>query len=166
MSTDTIAPPASAIDRAALRQRLVDARAGIKRLVESIPADAWGRPTANKAWSCGQLASHLCDESGLMTLIERGRNGKGLNIPMFLVNIVNVLRTRRTAGKFTRETLLAAFDAETARLLTQFEATTDAELAISVKVFGERTTVAELFDRVPGHLAEHGPEIEQAIASA
>jgi hypothetical protein len=166
MTNGTSAAAAGAIDRAALRRRLVDARAGIKRLIESVPGDAWSRPTANKAWNCGQLIVHVADSGGLMMLVERARRGKGLNIPMFLVNFVNVRRTRQNARKHTRESLIAGFDAETERLLALLDGTTDEQLAITVTIFGERTTVAALFERAPAHLAEHGPDIERAIVSA
>jgi hypothetical protein len=157
-ATGTAAP-----DRPALRARLEAARAGIRQLIASISEDQWDLKSGNAAWTCGQLATHLADTSGLIMLIERARKGKGFNLPMFLVNTVNIFRTRRNARNVTRDSLLAGFDADTERWLDLFDATSDAELPISVKVFGEQVTVAGLFERLPGHLEEHGPDIRSAI---
>ncbi len=157
---------AAAPDRAAIRSGIETARAATRQLVESIPEGAWRRKSGNSAWTCGQLASHLSLNDGLIRIVEGARKGKNFSPPMFVVNIVNVFMTRRAARKQTRDSLLAGFDAGTERWLAMFDATTNAQLSTSVKVFGDQVTVAGLYGWVSSHLAEHGPDIRAGIGAA
>ncbi len=159
---DALTESPGAADRGALRPRLEATRSSVRDLVASISPEQWHQKSGNRAWTCGQMATHLAVNDSLLGLIDKARKGKGFNPPMFLVNIANVLMTRRAARNATRESLLTGFDAGTSRLLALLDQTTDDELRVSVKVLGEQTTVAGLFDRIPGHLAEHEPDLRAA----
>jgi len=153
---------AAAPDRGALRARLEATRSAVRELVASISDEQWRGKSGNRAWTCGQMATHLALNDNMLGLIEKARKGKGFNPPMFVVNIANVFMTRRSARNVTRESLLAGFDAGTSRLLGLLDQTTDDELRVGVKVLGEQTTVAGLFERLPAHLAEH--EVDLRVA--
>lgn len=166
MTTTTTTAPA-AVDKAAIRGDLERTHGAYRELVGQIPDGKWEATSSNSAFTCGQLAWHIA--SGLdfgAGLIEAARKGKQTNIPSFLMPLglkLNEFRIRRNAKNATRESVLADYDREHARLLGLLDSVTDAELAIVKTNFGTTQSVREMFQVPIDHLGEHAPEIRSVL---
>ena len=123
--------------------------------------------SSNAAFTCGQLAWHLT--SGLdfsAVIIENARKGKSTSVPSFLMPLgykINERRIRSRSKGATRDSVLADYDRDQARLLRLLDDVTEAELAIVKTNYAITQSVGDMF-RVPiEHFAEHAPEIRAAL---
>jgi hypothetical protein len=163
--TDTATTPT--VDKAAIRRDLERTHDAYRELIAQIPDAKWAATSRNPAFTCGQLAWHIA--SGLdfsAGLIEAARKGKQTNVPSFLMplgNRINVLRIRRGGGKATRDSVLADYDRNQARLLRLLDDVADADFAITKTNFAITRTVRQMFEIPVDHLAEHAPEIRSAL---
>jgi hypothetical protein len=158
---------ASAADKATIRARLEQTHNGYRELISQIPDDKWNATSGNQAFTCGQLAWHVA--SGLdfgAGLIEAARKGKQTNVPSFLMPIgykLNEWQIKRKSKSATRESVLADYDRDHARLLSLLDRATDAELDIVKTNYGMTQSVREMFLGPVDHFAEHTPEIRSAL---
>ncbi|HEX5479337.1 MAG TPA: DinB family protein [Dehalococcoidia bacterium] len=154
-------------DKAAIRAELERTHDGYRELVAAIPDAKWHATSGNRAFTVGQLASHLAGSVDFtIGLIEAARKGKQTNVPSFLMPLgykLNEIRIRRGASKATRDSVLAAYDGSQARLLRLLDDVSDAELAIVKTNFGDTQSVREMFKIPVEHLAEHAPDIRAAL---
>jgi hypothetical protein len=170
MSETATEEATAAADRVAIRAEIVGMQGAYRELVGRIGDAQWGLKSGNPAWTCGQLAWHMATGTGFIAgMIEGARKGKALNPPSFLLPViykVSELRVKIASRKATRESVLADFDAGTARLLGVLDSAADAELSVTVTAMGEARTIAAMFSIATGHFAEHAPEIRTAIGGA
>lgn len=164
MPETTTAPAA---DKATLKADLERTHAAYRDLIAEIPDDKWGATSGNSAFTVGQLAWHIA--SGLdfgAGLIENARKGKQTTIPGFLMPLgykINERRIKSRSRAATRDSVLADYDRDNARLLRLLDEVTAAELAIVKTNYAMTQSVAEMF-RVPvTHFEEHAPEIRSAL---
>ena len=112
---------APAADKAAIRSDLEQTHDAYRELIGQIPDDKWGATSGNGAFTCGQLAWHIA--SGLdfsAGIIDAARKGKQTSVPSFLMPIgykLNEFRIRSRSKNATRESVLADYDRDHARLL-------------------------------------------------
>lgn len=163
--TEMAATPA--VDKAAIRGDLERTHDAYRELIGQIPDGKWDATSGNRAFTCGQLAWHIASALDFSAgLIEAARKGKQTNVPSFLMplgNKLNVLRIRRGARKATRDSVLADYERQQARLLRLLEDVTDAEFAIVKTNFAIARSVHDMFNIPVEHLAEHAPEIRSAL---
>ena len=156
-----------AVDKAAIRADLERTRDAYRKLVGEIPDEKWGATSGNRAFTCGQLAWHLASALDFSAgLIEAARKGKQTSVPSFLMPLgykVNELRIRRGAGKGTRESVLADYERNEARLLRLLDEVSDSEFAIVKTNYALTRSVREMFAIPAEHLTEHAPEIRAAL---
>ena len=169
--SETVTEEATAApDRAAIRTEIVAMQSAYRDLVGRIGDAQWKLRSGNPAWTCGQLAWHMATGAGFIAgQIDGARKGKALNPPSFLMPViykVSELRVKIASRKATRESVLADFDAGTARLLGVLDSVADAELSVSATALGETRTIAQMFRMTTEHFAEHAPEIQTAIGAA
>jgi hypothetical protein len=161
---DTATTPA---DKAAIRADLDRTHEGYRALVAEIPDAKWHATSGNRAFTVGQLVSHLAGSVDFtIGLIEAARKGKQTNVPSFLMPLgykLNEFRIRRAASKATRESVLAGYDRNHARLLRLLDDVSDAELAVVKTNFGNTQSVREMFEIPVEHLEEHAPDIRAAL---
>lgn len=164
MPETTTAPTA---DKAAIRNGLAQTYEAYRELVGQIPEDKWGMKSGNGAFSCGQLAWHIA--SGLdfsADLIEAARKGKQTNVPSFLMPLgykINEFRIRSRSKNATRESVLADYDHNHARLVRLLDGVSEDELAIVKTNYGMTQSIGEMFQVPVDHFAEHAPEIRKAL---
>jgi uncharacterized protein (TIGR03083 family) len=164
---ETVARPA-APDRAAIRREIEETSAACRELIGRIDAAHWNVPSGNPGWTCGQLAWHLGSSlSFIRGMVERGRQGKGLNPPAFLHPLAykaNEFLVRRRSRAATPESVLADLDAGTAELLRVLDSLSDEELLVEATTMGERRAVWQQLHVPAEHFAEHAPEITAGLA--
>jgi hypothetical protein len=154
-------------DKASLRSDLERTHAAYRDLIAEIPDDRWGATSGNTAFTVGQLAWHIA--SGLdfgAELIENAHKGKQTTIPSFLMPLgykINEFRIKRRSKAATRDSVLADYDRDHARLIRLLDEVTDAELAIVKTNYAMTQSVAEMFRTPVDHFAEHAPEIRSAL---
>ena len=163
--TDTIATTPT-VDKTALRADLERARDASRALISEIPEAKWDATSGNPDFTCGQLAWHLASAVDFAAgLIENALKGKQTYFPSVLMpvgNRINAMRIRRGARGATRDSVLADYDRNHARLLRLLDAVTDAQFAIVKTNFTVTRSVFDMF-RIPiEHIDEHGPEIRSA----
>lgn len=164
MTTTTASPPA---DKAALRDALERTSDEFRQLIAQIPDDKWHATSGNTAFTCGQLAWHIA--SGLdfsAGLIEAARDGKQTNLPAFIMPLaykINEFRIKRSARNATRDSVLADYDREHARLIALLDQCTDADLNIVKTNYAITRTVRQMFENPIEHIQEHAPEIRTAL---
>jgi hypothetical protein len=156
-----------AIDTTAIRQNLETTHASFRELIASIPDAKWQAKSGNPGWTVGQLAWHIT--SGLTfssQMIENAKKGKQVNIPSFLMPVaykLNEMRVRRSSRGATKQSVLADYDREQAKLLGLLGGITDDELAVVKSNFGQTRSVREMFHVPVEHFEEHAPEIRAAL---
>ena len=154
-------------DKVALKADLERTHAGFRDLIAEIPDERWNTTSGNTAFTVGQLAWHIA--SGLdfgAELVENARKGKQTTIPGFLMPLgykINEFRIKRRSSAATRDSVLADYDTNHARLIGLLDDVTPEELTIVKTNYAMTQSVAEMF-RVPvDHFAEHGPEIRSTL---
>jgi hypothetical protein len=158
---------APAVDRAAIRSELEAAHAAYRVLVAQITDETWGVKSGNAAFTCGQLAWHIASGVNFAAeIIEDARKGKSTSVPSFLMPLgykINEMRIRRRSRAATRDSVLADYEREQARLLSLLDSVTDDELAIVKTNYAITQSVREMFQIPIEHFAEHAPEIRSAL---
>jgi len=158
----------AARDRASIRSELESLQPAYRDLIAEIADSQWKSPSANPAWTCGQLAWHLASGLGFTSrAVANARKGKGTNIPSFLMPLglkANEFQTRLGARRATRESVLTDIEAGFARLRTLVDGIEDHELTLSATNFGDTRTIAGWFLLPKEHFEEHGPEIRFGLA--
>lgn len=156
-----------AANKAAIRADLERTHDGYRALVAEIPDAKWHATSGNRAFTVGQLASHLAGSVDFsIGLIEAARKGKQTTVPSFLMPLgykLNEFRIRRAARKATRESVLAEYDRNHGRLLRLLDDVSDAELAVVKTNFWITRSVREMFEIPIEHLDEHAPDIRAAF---
>lgn len=164
MTEMTTTPP---VDKGDIRRDLERTHDAYRELIGQIPDGKWDATSANRTFTCGQLAWHLASALEFSAgLIEAARSGKQTNVPSFLMplgNKLNVLRIRRGARKATRDSVLADYGRGQARLLRLLDDVADTEFGIVKTNFAIRRSVRDMFNIPIEHLAEHGPAIRSAL---
>jgi hypothetical protein len=164
MTGTTTVPTA---DKTTIRSDLERTHDAYRQLISEIPDDKWGTTSGNGAFTVGQLAWHMA--SGLdfgAGLIENARKGKQTNVPSFLMPLgykINEFRIRSRSKNATRESVLADYERDNARLLHLLAEVTDTELEIVKKNYGMTQSVREMFEVPIDHFAEHAPEIRKVL---
>ena len=157
----------AATDKAAIRSELEATHAAYRELIAQISGAKWSAKSSNAAFTCGQLAWHLASGAEFSAeIIEDARTGKQTNVPAFLMPLgykINEMRIRRRSRSATRESVLADYEREQARLLRQLDEVTEAELAIVKTNFAIKQSVREMFNIPIEHFAEHSPEIRAVL---
>ena len=163
----TATPAAPAADKATIRSELEGTHNAYRELVSQIPDDKWGTTSGNGAFTVGQLAWHIA--SGLdfgAGIIQAARKGKQTNIPSFLMPLgykINEFRIRSRSKNATRESVLADYERDHARLLGLLDGVSDTELDIVKTNYGMTQSVREMFQVPVDHFAEHAPEIRAVL---
>jgi hypothetical protein len=162
--TATSAPP---IDKTAIREELEATHAAYRGLVAQITDDKWNATSGNKAFTCGQLAWHIVSGVDFTAeIIENARKGKQTNVPSFLMPLgykINERRIRSRSKSATRESVLADYERQQARLVRLLDDVSDSELAIVKTNYAIKQSVREMFNTPIEHFAEHAPEIKAAL---
>lgn len=164
MTSTATAPPR---DKAAIRSELESTHQAVKDLIAQIPVAKWNAKSGNGAFTCGQLAWHIA--SGVdftVGIIEDARKGKQTTIPSFLMPLgykINEMRIRRRSRSATRDSVLADYERDHARLLGLLDSATAAELAVVKTNFAITQSVAEMFLVPVEHYGEHAPQIRSAL---
>jgi DinB family protein len=157
----------AATDKAAIRSELEATHAAYRGLVGQISEAKWNAKSGNAAFTCGQLAWHIASGVDFAAgIVEDARKGKQTNVPSFLMPLgykINERRIRSRSRNATRESVLADYEREQARLLRQLDEVTDAELAIVKTNFAIKQSVREMFNIPIEHFAEHAPEIRKVL---
>ena len=152
-------------DREAIRAQLEATRAGFHALVDGLQPDDWSRKSGNKAWTIGQLLSHIADNVGLSAgSIRMARQGKGFNPPRLLRNPMNVWMTRMSARRADPESVREQYDDGHLRLLTTLDELSDDEWSNGARFLGEYQTIEDLLHSVPAHFREHETDIRKGLA--
>ncbi len=156
-----------AVDRAAIRSDLERTHESYHQLVGAIPDAKWDATSGNRAFTCGQLAWHLASSIDFTAgLIEAARKGKQTSVPSFVMPLaykINEMRIRRRSRGATRESVLADYDRDQARLVRLVDDLSDEEFAIVKTNFAITQSVRQMFNIPVEHLEEHGPEIRAAL---
>ena len=76
---------------------------------------------------------------------------------------INEFRIRSRSKNATRESVLADYDRDHARLLGLLDEVTEDELAIVKTNYGMTQSVREMFQVPVDHFAEHAPEIRSSL---
>ena len=156
-----------AVDKAAIRADLERTHEAYRELVGQIPDGKWDATSGNRAFTCGQLAWHLA--SGVdftVGIIEAARKGKQTSVPSFLMPLGykrNEMRIRRRSRAATRESVLADYERDQARLLRLLDDLSDPEFAIVKTNFAITQSVREMFNVPVEHFAEHAPEVRAGV---
>jgi DinB family protein len=162
---ETVTAPAA--DKTALRSELEATHAAFRELIAQLPDAKWNVKSGNAAFTCGQLAWHITSGVDFSAeIIEDARKGKQTSVPAFLMPLgykLNEIRIRRRSRAATRDSVLADYDREQARLLRLLDEVSDAELAIVKTNFAITQSVREMFNVPIEHFAEHAPEIRKAL---
>lgn len=164
MTETTTAPTAT---KATLRSELERTHNEFRELIAAIPNEKWGATSGNGAFTCGQLAWHIA--SGVefsVELIENARIGKQTNLPSFIMPLaykINEFRIKRRSKNATRDSVLADYDREHARLILLLDQCTDADLEIVKTNYAITRSIREMFENPVEHMAEHAPEIRAII---
>jgi hypothetical protein len=161
--TATVTP----VDKAALRGELEATHAAYRELVGQLPDAKWNAKSSNAAFTCGQLAWHIASGLGFSAeIVENARKGKSTNIPSFLMPLaykINERRIRSRSKAATKDSVLADYERDSARLLRLLDEVPSEEFSRSFTNYAQTRTVEEMF-RVPvEHFAEHAPEIRAAL---
>jgi hypothetical protein len=163
--TETATAPT--VDKDAVRADLQRTHDAYRELIAQIPDEKWTATTGNAAFTCGQLAWHMASALDFSAkLIEAARNGKQTNVPSFLMPLgykINELLIRRRSRTATRDSVLADYERENARLLRLLDEVTEAELAIVKTNYAITQSVREMFNVPAEHFAEHAPQIRSAL---
>jgi hypothetical protein len=157
---DTVAEPAAAADRAAMRAAIEATQAECREAIAGISDEGWRAPSgSNPGWTRGQLAWHVGSSVDFFAgQIESARKGRAINPPSFLLPTIfkmSEVRVRFKSRRATRESVLADVDAGVARLCRLLDLVPDGEFAVSKTNFGETRTIAQMFGGPAEHLAEH-----------
>jgi hypothetical protein len=161
---ETVAEPAAAADRAAIRTGIEATQAEYREAVAGIPDDGWRAASgSNPGWTRGALAWHVASSVDFFAgQIESARKGKAINPPSFLLPTIfklSEVRVRWKSRQATRESVLADFDAGVARLCRVLDSLRDEEFQVSKTNFGETRTIAEMFSGPADHLTEHSASL-------
>jgi hypothetical protein len=163
----TTATTASPVDKAALRGELEATHTAFRELMAQLPDAKWNATSGNKAFTCGQLAWHIVSGVDFSAeVIENARKGKQTNVPSFLMPLgykINERRIRSRSKNATRDSVLADYEREQARLLRLLDEVTDDEMAIVKTNYAIKQSVREMFNVPVEHFAEHAPEIRKAL---
>lgn len=158
---------APATDKTAIREQLEATYAAFRGLVPQITDEKWNATSGNKAFTCGQLAWHIVSGVDFTAeIVENARKGKQTNVPSFLMPLgykINERRIRSRSKNATRESVLADYERQQARLLGLLDAVSDAELAIVKTNYAITQSVREMFNVPIEHFDEHAPEIRKAL---
>ncbi len=165
--TDTTSSPTPVATKGTLRSDLERTHNEFRELIGAIPDEKWGTASGNGAFTCGQLAWHIA--SGVefsVELIENARIGKQNNLPSFIMPLaykINEFRIKRRSKNATRDSVLADYDRQQARLILLLDQCTDADLDIVKTNYAITRSVREMFENPVEHMAEHAPEIRAVI---
>ena len=157
----------AAHDKTGIRTELEATHDAYRGLIASIPDGKWDTTSGNAAFTCGQLAWHLASGVDFAAgIIESARKGKAAYFPKFLMPLgykINERRIRSRSKAATRDSVLADYDRDHARLLRLLDEVTDDELAIVKTNYAITQSVREMFRTPVEHFAEHAPEIRSAL---
>ena len=149
-----------------IRRELDDTRTAYHELVRGLNDSQWNAPSGNPGWTCGQLAWHIAETGKFVSgLVANARKGKGTNPPGFLLPLAfkaNEFLVRRKSRNATRDSVIADFDANVARLTSELDSVQDDQFTMSATNFGEKRTIRQMFSIVTEHFGEHGPQIRNA----
>ncbi len=156
-----------AADTTAIREQLEATHAAFRGLVPQITDEKWNAKSGNAAFTCGQLAWHIVSGVDFSAeIIENARKGKQTSVPSFLMPLgykINERRIRSRSKNATRDSVLADYEREQARLLRLLDEVTDSELAIVKTNYAVTQSVREMFNVPIEHFAEHASEIRKAL---
>lgn len=155
--------------RGALRAELAAAQSDVHHLLDSVSDADWGRRSANRAWTVGELLAHLTwSLEQLPREVERARQGRGMyNLPPALLGPLNVLVTRLYARRHTARTIARRYDDAAAAALRVLEGVRDDEWALGGDFWGEGFHDVEALCRAQArHVAEHARDILAVLPRA
>lgn len=156
-------------DRAAIKASIETMAAEFLNVVGEIGDSGWKQKSEIPAWTCGQLAWHMAASLAFLAgQIEAASRGKALNPPAFvrpMLYKLSELRVRIASRKATPDSVLADFQAGTARLRAVLDAFDDEALKLGATRMGETRTIAEMFQVVVDHVAEHTAHIRAGLAA-
>ncbi len=169
MRTNPTSTAVPAAERERLRALLAETRQAYLGVLDSLSAEDWRRPSANPAWTNGELLGHLALSFGLVPrMIARARRGRDMpRLPESLFNAANVALTRLSARRYTRSTLARRYDAAYAAVLAALEGVRDDEWERRARLFGgERETVAGVIQSQRRHFEEHAAQLRRGEPQA
>lgn len=144
----------------AIRAELEQTNVDFNALLDATPTSVWKQPSKNKAWNKGQMLYHIASGVGFTAGgVENAKKGKGFNPPNFLANPINVLMTKRGAAKASPDSLRQTYAEGLSKTLSVLDSTREDQLQIGVKLFGQYTTIEQMFHGVKGHLDEHRADL-------
>jgi len=162
--------------RERLRREIEDTRLAFHRLLESVPDKAFSLPSANPAWTVGQVLYHMSLAPRFMVLDVQMIGGRRWLyrivpriFPKRLFDWLNARLTRLGAGKSSREFLAAEYDRASATILKVLESLSAEEFNKHMPypdwdplLTGE-VSMEYLFGYVKRHFDSHAGQIRQAL---
>jgi hypothetical protein len=150
--------------REALRAELEANRTAFSTLLASLSDADLLRASANPAWTVRDLLHHIVASlEHLPGQVQAARRGKTRGrVPRWLYDRANVWITRLGAARQTRAGLLARYAAAHQAAIAALDQVVEHEWGRRACFWYFETTIAELFRRQSGHLAEHAAQILRA----
>jgi hypothetical protein len=161
-------PQETVVLRAAIRADLEAARAVFQRVLDAVPDADLSRPSANPAWTNGELLYHMTmDMDFIPAEVRVVRQGWWFpKPPAWLFNRLNILYTRRQARRMTRPLLARKYEANHAALLAALDTVQDDEWrrttvypAVDPPFLRGRVSIARIFRYHAHHVREHAAQI-------
>jgi hypothetical protein len=153
-------------DRESIRAELAATRDVFHQLLDGFSAADWRRPTANPAWTVGDLLHHLVSSLELLPAeVAHARQGKGMyNLPPFLRDPLNATITRLGARRQSLPLIAQRYDVAYAAALRTLDEVQDDEWRRGARFWGEGFLDIEgLFRAQAHHFAEHGSALAAAL---
>jgi hypothetical protein len=157
--------------RESIRVELEATRAAFHVLLASVPETQWRRPSANPAWTIGELLFHMTVALRFLpadiALIRRARWMP--RPPAVIFNWLNVLYARWGARRAERASLARLYDEVHARAVAILGSMRDDEWDRGVTYPGWDSylngfvTIEKLFRYVTHHFESHAAEIRQLL---
>ncbi|MEZ4519310.1 MAG: DinB family protein [Chloroflexota bacterium] len=155
-----------------LRIEIESTRGDFRTLLAEVPDETLTQPSANPAWTIGELFYHMSLAPRLLvadvSLITRHRWVFGIVkrvLTMQLFNWFNERYTRRGAQPLTRKHLTAEYDRALAVALNTLDQVSDEDLTMSLDYpaidpyLSGNVTVERVFRYVRAHFDEHAAQI-------
>jgi uncharacterized protein (TIGR03083 family) len=148
-----------------VRAELDSALAALKTTVAGVPADRWGRETANPGWTASMVLAHLISaESGNLSIARRILAGEGNPVEGFDLNRWNARQLEKMGPKEPDQSL-RELEGVRQESLALYESLSEADLdRAGFRTTGEPTTVGGVFRQIARHQREHAEDIRNATA--
>ncbi|HNO66513.1 MAG TPA: maleylpyruvate isomerase N-terminal domain-containing protein [Tepidiformaceae bacterium] len=144
--------------RATLRAEIEATADSFRRLVSTLPDDAWNRRAPGSGWTGKQLLHHVTWAlEQLPREVESAKRGKGMfNYPKLVADAGSYWLVKWEARAVTRASLGARYDSAIERVIDALQRIEDTEWTKSARFYGEGVySVADLFGTPASHFQEH-----------